>query len=260
MSNTDRNAAPPPGNLFALLMSLINRLPQWLSIPFSIVILAILAYWGATSEATKLAHYQKIFGSDTTIGTSLFPSVEYEIAEYTIELDNGGNADWLLNFQFRRLRKEAVYLADMIASSGAKEPLIISDTHGKLQIIKDPYNPPGHATLNRYVVKLDISDATLDQPTSAKIRYRTFENFRGSTSEWAGILALQTTRKAIVKIKFTPEKIGREFRFSTNPFSAPKNTTIIKNPKAEFITAERTLVWEIENPRLNYAYGVEWQW
>lgn len=253
VQNADRDAQPP-ANPFVLLMSLIWRLPTWLRIPISIFILALLAYWAVVPE-TKRAELIS-YAMTGRSGASLFPSVEYDVAEYKIDLDSNGGATWFLKFTFRRLREEATMLADMIATSGTR-PDFRSDTH-TLNWKFDPYRPKGQPNLDRYTVMLDISKDALDVPKSANIRYVTPGGFGGTKSEWAGVLALQATRKAIVNITFQPSKIGKDLRFSTYQWTTPNNAEQLTQEKGRI--DGNTLVWEIQNPRLNHVYRVDWNW
>lgn len=248
--------ADNPDTPFALFMSLMRRLPAWLRVPAYVFVLALLVYWAVVPEQKKAEVFT--FLGDRPIGTSLFPSVEYETARYNIEIDSNGGATWQLNFTFRRLRNEATKLADVIATSGPK-PKFFSDTH-ELKDTIDRYNPPKLPNLTRHVVALDISNEPIDTPRQANIRYVAPGGFTGQTTEWAGVLALQTTRKAIISIRFTPQKVGSNFKFSTQQWSAPSNEERLPNQKYSFDSAQRILTWEIENPRLNYAYLVAWDW
>ena len=250
------NKSSPPGNWFALMMGLVDQLPRWLRVPASIVILLLLAYWAIVPEPNKAQIFASMLNRPIT--TSLFPSVEYEAANYRIDLNSSGGATWLLNFAFRRLRNEATKLADVIATSGP-EPEFRSDTH-TVGSIKDTYNPPKQPNLSRYVVTLDISKEPLDTPRQANIRYVTPGGFTGQTSEWAGVLALQATRKASVNIRFDRSKIGRNFRFSTYQWSTPSGEERLENQDYRFDDREKLVTWNIQNPRLNYVYRIDWDW
>jgi hypothetical protein len=252
---TEKRSASP-GNPFVLLMDLVAQLPRWLRIPVSIGILSILAYWAIVPEQYKAQVFSYIFNKP--IGTSLFPSVEYETANYKIESNSSGGATWLLSFAFRRLRNEATKLADVIATSGSA-PDFRSDTHA-LESLRDTYNPPKQPNLSRYVVTLDISKEPLDTPRPANIRYVTPGGFSGATSEWAGILTLQATRKASVNIRFDRNKIGRNFKFSTYQWSTPENKQLLENQNYQFDDHENGVTWEVQNPRLNHVYRIDWDW
>jgi hypothetical protein len=158
-----------PGSPFVLLMGLVEPLPRWLRIPISVVILTIIAYWAVVPEQYKTQVFSYLFNQP--IGTSLFPSVEYETADYKIELNSFGGATWLLSFAFRRLRNEATKLADVIATSGDK-PEFRSDAHA-LDSVRDTYNPPKQPNLSRYVVTLDYIKGTPGYSASSEhqIRY-----------------------------------------------------------------------------------------
>jgi hypothetical protein len=189
---------------------------------------------------------------------SFFPSVEHDTADYTIELNSTGGASWLLNFTFRRLREEATMLADMIATSGPP-PQVRSDTHN-LTVVMDPSRPKGQPNLDRYIALLDISREQLDFPRQASLRYVTEGGFGGENSkQWAGVLALQPTRKATVKIVFQPNRIGSDFRFSTYQWSAPSNA-VQPLEQEEFRLDGNVLIWSFQSPRLNHVYRVDWNW
>jgi hypothetical protein len=247
-------AEQPPGNPFVLLMSLIWRLPTWARIPISVIVLVLLAYWAVVPDAKRAELIS--YAMNGRSGASLFPSVEYEVANYKIDINSKGGATWLLNFSFRRLRQEATMLADMIATSGER-PDFRSDTHTVTWRI-DPYRPKTLPNLDRYIVMLDISNEQLDVPREANIRYVTPGGFGGATSEWAGVLTLQETRKAIVRIVFQPNKVGSDFRFSTYQWTAPNDADPLKVD--QYRLEGNTLIWEILNPRLNHVYRVDWNW
>jgi hypothetical protein len=244
----------PPGNPFVLLMSLIWRLPAWARIPISVIVLMLLAYWTVVPDAQRAELIS--YAMNGRSGASLFPSVEYEVANYRISIDPKGGATWILNFNFRRLRQEATMLADMIATSGER-PEFHSNTHNVKWRI-DPYRPKTLPNLDRYVVMLDISKEPLDVPRDADIRYVTPGGFGGATSEWAGVLTLQDTRKAIVNIIFQPNKVGSNFRFSTYQWTTPNDAESLKVD--QYRLEGNTLIWEIPNPRLNHVYRVDWNW
>jgi hypothetical protein len=147
-------------------------------------------------------------------------------------------------------------LADMIATSGER-PEFHSNTHNVKWRI-DPYRPKTLPNLDRYVVMLDISKEPLGVPRDADIRYVTLGGFGGATSEWAGVLTLQDTRKAIVNIVFQPNKVGSNFRFSTYQWTTPNDAESLKVD--QYRLEGNTLIWEIPNPRLNHVYRVDWNW
>jgi hypothetical protein len=250
------SAPEPPSNPFVLLMSLVWRLPAWARTPISVFILLLGAYWALVPDS-KRAEIVSFFINGRS-GASLFPSVEHELATYTIDINSSGGATWLLNFRFRRLRQEATMLADMIATSGTR-PEFRSDTHALTSRL-DPYKPKGQPNLDRYVVMLDISGEELDTPRDASIKYLTPGGFGGTETEWAGVLILQATRKAIVNIKFDSNKVGSGFRFSTYQWTTPSNTEPLKVEANQFKVEGNTLFWEIPNPRLNHVYRVDWDW
>jgi hypothetical protein len=107
---------------------------------------------------------------------------------------------------------------------------------------------------------LDISKEPLDTPRPANIRYVTPGGFGGLPGEWAGVLTLQATRKASVNIKFNANKIGRNFRLSTYQWSTPDNQVPLDNQNYQFDNRENIVTWEIQNPRLNHVYRIDWDW
>jgi hypothetical protein len=247
--------ATPPGSVFALLMSIIWRLPPSLRLPASIsvvLVAGLVSMWAILPTGRTLGELV------TGRGSSLFPAVEHDRAEYRINLNESGGANWNLDFTFRRMREEATVLADMIATSG-DTPQARSNTH-ELKLVKVFEKSKKLANFDRYVVMLDISKDPIDVERPANITYFTPGGFTGQNTEFAGVLVLQPTRKIMVKIVFQSRKMGSDFRFTTYSRSAPDNKTDVANAKYSVVQQENAVVWDIQNPFLNHVYRVDWKW
>lgn len=241
-------------------MNGVRALPRWIQWPvITLVVIAAGAasIWATLPDSSKTQLISQYVFS-TSSRTEIFPSVEHQEAKYEIALDEKGGATWNLHFKFRRLREEAQILADMIATSGPK-PEIYSGTHS-LKIKKSTEAVKKQPTLDRYLVMADISKEALNEDRPAHIRYITSGGFTGTPREWGGVLVLQPTRKAIVKIVFQPGKMGKDFELSKHSWSAPENPTPLDQKNERINVTANAIQWEIDYPQLNYVYRIGWTW
>lgn len=259
-----------PENFFQLGLHILNSVGRFRKVLMAVGIAAGACFltWSQMPEQGKLLVVNRLLDRNPAPAAGFYPSVDIEESAVNVDLSEwtavppGGDRNHfckvttLESLTARRIQKSAHDLARRAATTGAR-PDFYSQTH-KLTVQLSDDNRVAGPRMTDYDVLLDISAEPLGRPFKAELRSIRMGSFSDQNREWTATTILQPTGKVTVKVIFPKWKVGKNLRFTRSDMTDGANYVDVSEPK--IVVGENSIEWTIDQPKLGYAYRIDWDW
>ncbi|WP_373499150.1 hypothetical protein [Desulfococcus sp.] len=165
-----------------------------------------------------------------------------------------------IRWTLARKSKAADSISFHFATTGtALDPRCLTHTY-KLKKAVEPDIHGQWELKQHWEIEVDVSDLSAGQEFFVINEITYWNGFRGEDRDWAAIKAEKQTQEIALLVLFPQDKPFKSYELYAYPHGSDKPREFMGDARIVPSPNHLSFYWKISNPRVDYAYQIEWTW